>query len=567
MAVGNSKPDPVSEQRPEPTVALNPLTGLDWNELRTAARKTALKAATQPLLTSKHLAAHSQKLIEVLFGTADYQPDKRDPRFQDDAWKTNGIYQRLMKSYLAMNESLEEWVDDLNLSNTDKLRAEFVVRVLSDSISPSNSILGNPEVFRTAMDTRGDSLVRGARNLWHDIRHNHGMPSQVKSENFAIGENIATTPGAVVFRNEVLELIQYQPRTSLVYRRPLLIVSAMINKFYVLDLTPDRSLIRYCLEQGQQVFVVSWVNPGQHQSDLGIEAYSLAVIEAVAAIKSITRSQTINLFTLCSGAMAMSAMATYLKEIGDRSIHSMTVGVCMLDMQSDDMEMSAFASDDVFERVKQRSAKAGVLRGHQLASSMLWMRPQDLIWANVVNNYLLGNEPPEFDLLFWNNDWTNLPAQLHADVIDMFARGTLDTPGGMTIDGVALDLSVLDCDKFVVAGESDHITPWKACYRTALKYAGEVEFLLSNSGHMQTLLNSPHKKRSSYFINPILADNAEQWRDKATLEQGSWWGYWSEWIDKRSGAKKTAPKSLGNRHFPAGDHAPGSYVFQQSSDV
>ncbi|MGI9295802.1 MAG: PHA/PHB synthase family protein, partial [Pseudomonadales bacterium] len=426
-------------ERPEPTVALNPQTGFQLEDLMTAAGKVALQGARQPLIFNKHMASHGRKLVEILANSADYTPHERDNRFQDTAWKANGVYQRLLQSYLATNESLEEWVNDLNLNSVDRLRAEFLLRIIGDSFAPTNTLLGNPKALRKAWQTRGMSLLKGLRNLIDDVRNNHGIPAQVKGEAFQVGENLATTPGAVVFRNDVLELIQYTPTTGQVFRRPLLMVSAMINKFYAFDLTPDRSMIKFCLDHGMQVFVVSWANPGREQADWGIEKYAMAVREAITAIKSITRSKDLNLLALCSGAMATSVMAAYLKAQGDHSIHSMTIGVCMLDMQQTDMEMSAFSTDEVRAKAKERSRKASVLRGHELALSMLWLRPNDLIWSNVVNNYLLGNDPPEFDLLYWNNDWTNLPAQLHANVIDMFATGRLMQPGEMNMAGTALD--------------------------------------------------------------------------------------------------------------------------------
>jgi polyhydroxyalkanoate synthase len=228
------------------------------------------------------------------------------------------------------------------------------------------------------------------------------------------------------------------------------------------------------------------------------------------------------------------------------------------------MEMGAFAGPRVIERVRQRSQKAGILRGHELALSMLWLRPQELIWSNVVNNYLLGNSPPEFDLLYWNNDWTNLPARLHSDVLDMFFGGDLMEPGKMAFLGESLDLTRLDCDKFILGGLSDHITPWKACYRSALAFGGDKRFLLSNSGHMQTMLNSPTRRNASYFINDELPQDEEEWLDTAQLQQGSWWQPWSEWLRARSSAEKNAPRNLGNTRYPAGVKAPGSYVYQQS---
>lgn len=552
------------EEQPELTVALNPLTGLHLDDLQEILASTVAQGARQPLILGKHAANHSRKLMKILFRQAEIEPGPQDSRFNDEAWQNSGAYQRLMQSYLALIESLQEWVDDLDLDKVEQLRADFLLRVIGDAIAPTNTLPGNPQALRKARETRGKSLLRGFKNLLADMRNNHGIPSQVKDDGFAVGKNIATTPGAVVFKNELLELLQYTPTTARVHRRPVLLVSAMINKFYALDLAPERSFIKFCLDSGLQVFVVSWANPRMEHADWGIETYALAVIDALAAIKSITRCKDLNLFSLCSGAMMTSAMAACLKARGDNSIHSMTIGVCMLEMQQHDMEMSAFANEEVFKRVKQRSKKAGILHGHELALSMLWLRPRELIWSNVVNNYLLGNDPPEFDLLFWNNDWTNLPSRLHGDVIDMFSTACLSRPGNMTIDGTALDLQDLDCDKFFLAGLSDHITPWKACYRSAQAFGGSREFLLSNSGHMQTMLNSPTKKGASYFTSKALPGDADGWLEQAELQQGSWWSYWRDWLEPRSLATKKAPPQLGNKTYPPGAAAPGDYVHQPS---
>ena len=553
--------------QPEPTVALNPLTGVDLEDLRSALVHTLWQGARQPMLLGRHLLGHTGKLLDIAAGTSSYSPEERDQRFADPAWTDSGAYRRLLQSYLAAGESLQQWLDDLGLDEVGKLRADFLFRIINDSISPSNTLLGNPEALRKARETSGRSLLRGARHLWSDLRHNHGIPAQVKGDDFVVGKNLATSEGAVVFRNEVLELIQYAPTTPRVHRRPLLLVSAMINKFYALDLTPERSFIRFCLDSGQQVFAISWANPGMEQSDWGIETYALAVMEAITAIKSITRCRDLNLFSLCSGAMMTSAMAACLAERKEPVIHSMSIAVCMLDMHKQDMELGAFASEQVYERVKARSRKAGILRGHELALSMLWLRPGDLIWNNVVNNYLLGNEPPEFDLLYWNNDWTNLPAQLHADVIDMFSRSSLCTPGEMSIDGTPLDLQAVDCDKFFIGGSSDHITPWRACYRSAQAFGGNKEFVLSNSGHMQTMLNSPAKKSASYYRSNAMPVDADQWLAKARLRQGSWWEVWRDWVQPRSLSMKAAPSKLGNRVYPAGIGAPGEYVHQSSEST
>jgi polyhydroxyalkanoate synthase len=549
---------------PENTIAAHPLTGFRPTDMAQILGDVLLQGVQQPLTLSKHLSSHARKLVDVLASKSKLAPNPRDPRFKDAAWQDHTGYRRLMQSYLAMNESLREWIADLDLNEVDRLRADFLYRVVSESLSPTNTLLGNPEALRKARDTRGKSLLKGAANLLSDLRKNHGIPSQVQGENFVVGENLATSSGAVVFKNEILELIQYTPSTKEVYRRPLLLVSAMINKFYALDLTPDRSFIKYCVDSGQQVFIVSWANPTSENSDWGIEQYALAVMEAITAIKSITRCQTINLYALCSGAMMCSAMAACMKARGDRSIHSMSIGVCMLEMASTDAEYASFTTPKMIQRIQKRSAKAGILRGHELAISMLLLRPQDLIWGNVVNNYLLGNSPPEFDLLYWNNDWTSLPARLHLDLLEIFSDAALSKPGAFKIDSTPIDLSALDCDKFFFGGLSDHITPWQACYRSMMDFGDNKEFLLSNSGHMQTMLNAPGKRHASYFTNAELPEFADAWLESATYREGSWWPEWSAWITPRSLSRKAAPKKLGNNTYPPGAAAPGDYVHQQS---
>ncbi|MEE4660786.1 MAG: alpha/beta fold hydrolase [Halieaceae bacterium] len=566
MNANYNKSSQAEGERADSTVALSPLTGLHPGDLLQTAARLAYQGLRQPLVFGKHLSSHTRKLVDILASQTDYQPQAHDRRFRDKAWQEQVYFQRLLQAYLAFNESLAEWIDDLDLNDVERLRAEFLVRLVSDSIAPTNSILGNPEALRKAVDTRGASLMRGLGNLLKDVRDNHGIPSQVDETAFKVGENLAVTPGSVVFRNDVLELIQYQPTTAQVHRRPVLLLGAMINKFYAFDLSPERSMVRYSLDKGLQVFVVSWANPGREHAHWGLETYAMAVIDAMQAVKNITGSDDLNIFCLCSAAMVSSALAAYLSAIEDNSINAMTIGVCMLDMQKSDMEMSAFATEEIMARAKQRSRKAGILRGHELALSMLWMRPQDLIWDNVVNNYLLGNDPPEFDLLYWNSDRTNLPASLHADIVDMFATGGLLQPGVMQLNGVALDLQAVECDKFFIAGESDHITPWKACYRAARGFGGNLEFVLSRSGHIQTFLNSPSKRKASFLTSPDVPGQAERWLETAELQKGSWWDYWWKWIKPRSGKKKRAPRKPGNRIYPPGEAAPGTYVHQKADE-
>lgn len=548
----------------ESTTSVNPLTGFQFSDLVTTGQKLVVQAVRQPIIFAKHVASQNRKVVDILTSNASYVADKNDRRFRDDAFESNWYYQKLMQSYLSFCETLDEWVADLDLDEVDSNRAAFLLRVIGESIAPTNTLFGNPAALRRAVETRGASLAKGLKNWLADVRDNHGIPSQVDSTPFKVGETLATTPGAVVFRNEVLELIQYEPRGDSTHERPLLMVSAMINKFYALDLTPDRSMIRFSVDQGMQTFVVSWRNPSLEHAHWDVSTYSAAIVEAVMAIKNITGADSINLFALCSGAMVSAAAFAHLAAIDKDYLHSMTIGVCMLEIRPEDAEFGAFGNSATLKAVKKRSRKAGILRGHELALSMLWLRPNDLIWGNVVNNYLLGNDPPAFDLLFWNNDWTNLSGALHGDLIDMFWSGCLVSPDAMTVCETPIDLAAIGGDKFIFGGLTDHITPWTACYRACNVFSGQVEFVLSNSGHMQTMLNSPSKKRSSYFVNKEVPQDASEWLQGADLREGSWWSYWMEWLQARAGERVPSPASLGNAKFPPLEAAPGIYVFEQA---
>lgn len=548
-----------------PEVALNPLTGLHLKDLAAATGKTVFHGIRQPVTLTKHAASLTGNLLDVFFSNKRYQPKRGDFRFTDPAWQDNWFYRNLLQSYLALNESMNDWVNDLDVDEIDRVRAEFLVRLVSESGAPTNTLLGNPTAIRKSLDSRGQSLLQGVKNLIADVKDNHCIPSQVKKDSFTVGKDVAATPGTIVFKNEMLELIQYKAGGKQVYRRPALMVPPQINKYYGMDLSADKSLIKWCVDSGLQLFCISWRNPRPEHALWGIDEYACATKEAVKAVKSITRCKDINLVSFCSGGTTASAMAAHLDAIGDQSIHSMTIGVCILEAKATDMELGAFANEATLRAVKKRSMKKGMLRGHELALSMLWLRPNDLIWGNVVNNYLLGNEPPEFDIFFWNNDWTNLTAKLHADFIDIFWEKLISIPNELIIGETPIDIRKLGCDKFIIAGISDHITPWKACYRSARLFEGDnVEFYLSRSGHVQSMMNSPAKKNASYYHNPGLVDSAEEWLDGAKQVDESWWLRWRDWMQSRSGELKTAPGKPGNSKYKPGAPAPGDYVLESS---
>jgi len=404
-------------------------------------------------------------------------------------------------------------------------------------------------------------LVQGLRNAIDDYRNNNATPAQVDKSQFELGKNLATTEGSVVFRNEILELIQYKPTTAKVQQRPLLVVPPQINKFYVFDLSPEESLFKYLVAQGQQLFAVSWRNPTPQQRDWGLDDYVRSLAEAIEAIQAITSQPTINLMGACSGGITASILTAYVAALGEDTINSLTTLVCVLSQRQGDSELTLFADDDGIEKARRGSQKKGVLDGKELSRVFNWMRPNDLIWNYVVNNYLLGNAPPAFDILYWNNDTTCLPAQLHSDFLDQLQTDPLSRPGGLTVLGQALDLTSLDCDKYMVAGVNDHITPWHACYRSTQFMSGNIRFVLSNSGHIQAFVNPPGNAKSSYFLNDKYPAAHDEWLQGAEQKMGTWWDDWAIWLQQRSGRKINARKSLGKKGlFDPMEAAPGTYV-------
>ncbi len=541
---------------------LSPLVGLRSEDITDAIKTTARQVAKQPLIAAKHTLGFAGKLVDVAAGQSNYPINKRDRRFADDSWSESGIFSRILQSYLALGKSATEWVDDLDLDEMDERKARFVMGILTDSLAPTNSLLTNPAALKKARATRGGSLVQGLRHAISDYRQNNAMPSQVDKTQFEVGKNLATTEGAVVFRNEILELLQYRPTTAKVRQRPLMVVPPQINKFYVFDLTPEKSLFKFFVGQGFQLFAVSWRNPSPEERDWGLDEYVAALEEAVEAIQAITGQESVNLMGACSGGITASIFAGYMAASGKDVVNSLTTLVCVLSQKQDDSEITLFANDKALENARRSSQEKGVLDGADLAKVFNWMRPNDLIWNYVVNNYLMGNKPPVFDILYWNNDTTCLPAKLHSDFLDQIQTNPLVRPGALKILGKEIDLTSLDCDKYIVAGTTDHITPWHACYRSTQFLSGNIRFVLSNSGHIQALVNPPGNPKSNYFLNDEYPASHDEWLKSAEQNMGTWWDDWSNWLNQRSGRKINARKTLGKKgSYDPMKAAPGTYVF------
>ncbi|MFK8332173.1 class II poly(R)-hydroxyalkanoic acid synthase [Pseudomonas sp. BJa5] len=556
------KDKPAKGSAPVPASYMNvqsAIAGVRGRDLISTLRNVSRHGLRHPLHTAKHMLALGNQLGRVLLGDTPHQPHPRDNRFNDPAWSHNPFYSRGLQAYLAWQKQTRQWIDESRLESDDRARAHFLFALLNDAMSPSNSLL-NPAAVKELFNTGGLSLVRGLNHLLDDLRHNDGLPRQVNPQAFEVGRNLATTAGAVVFRNELLELIQYKPMSETQYARPMLVVPPQINKFYIFDLSPANSFVQYMLKNGLQTFMISWRNPDPRHREWGLSSYVEALEEAMNVCRAITGSRDVNLMGACAGGLTMAALQGHLQAKRQlRRVNSATYLVSLLDSEIDS-PASLFADEQTLEAAKRRSYQKGVLDGREIARVFAWMRPNDLIWNYFVNNYLLGKAPPAFDILYWNNDNTRLPAALHGDLLDFFKHNPLTHAAGLEVCGTPIDLQKVTVDSFSVAGSNDHITPWDAVYRSTLLLGGNKRFILANSGHVQSILNPPGNPKAHYVDNPRLSSDPRAWFYDAKQIDGSWWPQWLEWIQARSGAQRETLMALGNQTYPPMDPAPGTYV-------
>lgn len=561
-SMSNTVTTDVLESPAQHTLAANPLVGVRGRDVLASLRKLVGQVARHPGVLAGQYLSFLGEVGRVATGRSVLAPDDKDKRFADPAWKSSPAYRALAQSYLAWSNALIGLVDEASMSRSDAERARFVLSLFIDAMAPTNALMGNPAALKKLLDTGGTSLLQGLENFVRDLVRNGGLPAQVDTAKFAVGRNLATTPGSVVFRNEVMELIQYRPATEVVHRRPLLIVPPQINKFYVFDL-PGKSIIEFALKGGLQTFAISWKNPTAEEGHFGLATYVAALDEAVDAVRDITGADDVNIWGSCSGGITMSAFLASLAARGEKKVHSATVAVCVLDMAvARGTTAGAFVSPASIAAAKAASRANGVLQGRELARMFAWMRPNDLIWNYWVNNYLMGNPPPAFDILYWNNDTTRLPARLHADFLDLIGGDPFVKGGRLTPDGAAIDMRRLDLDSYVVAGVTDHITPWQGCYNTARLYGERSTFVLANSGHIQSLLNPPGNPKAFFQSGPARSATAEAWLEQSTRHTGSWWPHWLEWIKARSQDTVSAPAELGAGRNQPIDPAPGRYVLE-----
>lgn len=497
-------------------------------------------------------------------------PHKGDKRFADEAWDSEVAFDYMKQAYLISSRWLQRTMRRVDGMDPHKARMlDFYTRQFVDALAPSNFLLTNPAALRKTMETSGDNLVKGLDHMLADLERGHGRLSisMTDYDAFKLGENVAVSPGKVVWQNDLMQLIQYAPSTGKVFRRPLLIVPPWINKFYILDLRPKNSFIKWAVDQGHTVFVISWVNPDETLAHKEFEDYMVeGPIEAMNVIEKVTGERRVNLIGYCIGGTLTACTLAYLsaKRQAGR-VASVTFFTALVDF-SEVGELDVFIDEEQLRLLEEHMEQKGYLEGRHMAQVFNMMRDNDLIWSFVVNNYLLGKEPFPFDLLYWNADSTRMPMMMHSFYLrNMYHLNKVVEPGGISLRGVPIDLRKIKTPTYILSTREDHIAPWKSTYAATRLYSGPVRFVLSASGHIAGVVNPPSANKYCYWTNPELRPDPDAWFADAAETPGSWWPDWQEWVGKHAGAMVPA-RMPGGGVLPPLEDAPGSYVKVRAND-
>ncbi len=488
-------------------------------------------------------------------------PAKGDGRFKDDDWSSNFLFDYMKQSYLIASRNIQHAVANVEgMSPESEKKVAFFTRQYVDALSPSNFALTNPQVLRETLASGGQNLLKGLNNLLADMEKGGGKLkiSMTDESAFQIGKNVATTPGKVVFQTELMQLIQFEPATKEVYKTPLVIIPPWINKYYILDLRPSNSFIKWALDQGHTMFVISWVNPDVRLAQMGFEDYmKQGPLAALEAVEKATGERQVNFIGYCLGGTLLGATLGYLAEKKqlDR-VRSATYFVSLLDFSAPG-ELGVFIDEAQVSSLEKKMNERGYLEGSEMASTFNLLRANDLVWSFVINNYLMGKDPFPFDLLYWNSDSTRMPARMHSFYLrNMYLKNLLGVPGGITLDGEPIDLSMVKVPSYFISTAEDHIAPWKTTYKGSRHLGGEVRFVLGGSGHIAGIVNPPAAKKYHYWTNEAHPDTADEWFQTATRHPGSWWEDWQAWIEARNASEKIPARTPTN----ALEDGPGSYV-------
>ena len=592
------KPDPAPFKMPDPAELSRSMSDIaqrsqrlvgDWlkrqaDEGTTTPNADPLNIGAAFMEMTTRLMTNPQKLMEAQAGFwKDYmslwqstaqrmmgmaapaviEGDPRDRRFKDEAWKDNEVFDFIKQSYLLSARYITDVVKQADgLEPATAQKVDFYSRQFIDAMSPSNFLMTNPEVLRKTAESGGENLIKGLQNLLSDLERGKGnlRIKMTDTDAFKIGENIAVTPGKVVYQNALMQLIQYTPTTEKVAKRPLLIIPPWINKFYILDLRPRNSFVRWATSQGHTVFIVSWVNPDEKLAEKNFEDYMReGILDALTAIEAATGERDINAIGYCLGGTLLSSTLAWMAANNDDRIKSATFFVTLMDFR-DSGELSVFIDEEQIKALEGKMNKRGFLEGSEMATTFNMLRANDLIWSFVVNNYLLGNDPFPFDLLYWNSDSTRMPAKMHSFYLrNMYQENRLSQPGGITLAGTQIDLASVKVPAYFISTREDHIAPWRATYRGTKLLSGENRFVLAASGHIAGVVNPPEGGKYSHWLNPDLPEDPETWFQGATEIAGSWWPDWQRWITAQD-KRQVKARTPGDGKLPVLDDAPGSYV-------
>jgi len=495
------------------------------------------------------------------------KPEKGDRRFKSNEWEDNAVFDIIRQSYLITSRWLTKTMADIdNLSEEDARKVDFHTRQIADALSPSNFLLTNPDVIKETVESGGKNLVRGLNNLKRDLEAGDGQLKIMMTDPSAyeVGKNIATAPGKVVYQNDVMQLLQYQPTTDTVYRRPLLIFPPWINKFYILDLQPENSFVRWAVDQSYTVFVVSWANPDSELAGKTMTDYlQEGILEALDAVEKATGEREVTTIGYCIGGTLTGAALAYMAETGDDRIKANTFFAAQMDF-SEAGDLKVFIDEKQLESLDGKMEELGYLDGNSMYSAFNLLRANDLIWSFYVNNYLLGKDPLQFDLLYWNGDTTRMPRELHMFYLrEMYLRNNLAKPGGIELGGVPIDLGKVQTPIYLQAAKEDHIAPYESVFKAVNLFGGPVRFMLAGSGHIAGVINAPVANKYNYWMNEEQPKDIEAWIAGATSHPGSWWTDWDQWLQEYSGERVRA-RTPGEGGLPALEDAPGSYVLKKS---
>jgi polyhydroxyalkanoate synthase subunit PhaC len=566
-----SAPEPVVVDAPGPafdTALLAAALGMARRPV--AGRETfalTKRLARRPDLAIRPAARLTAETGRIVLGGSGSTPWKADRRYGDQAWRGNPVFRRMAQFHEAAGNAVEALVDGASLDPDADYKLRIAVSNLVAALSPANFPLTNPASLKAMIDTGGANLVTGARRFSKDVRTPPRLPVRSDPDDFELGVDVAATPGAVVMRTELMELIQYGTSTEEVRAEPLLIVPSVVNKFYLTDLAPGRSLVEFAVAKGQQTFTISWRNPGPDQRHLDLDAYIGSIVEALDAVLAITGAEQAHTLGVCAGGQLLTIALAHLAAKGTQHrVASMSLPVCVVH-HGEAGSLTGLLTRETADLASVTAMRQGGVKGASLQAALAWLRPIDSIWWAWVQRYVVAADMPKMDLFYWSEDITNLPAGLVSDLLELTLENSLANPGSLTVLSEPVDLGAVEVDTYLIAGLTDHLTHWQSCYRTVSLLGSECEFILVSGGHLQAILRPPGGRAAGYRTADRTPDNPGAWFAAADEHDGSWWEHWIEWLKERSTGARPAPNRLGDRNHPLIESAPGSYVRIRAADL